>query len=290
MLSSHTTNIEESDKLQHLSTPAGSKDYNDFINKEGRSLLDILNTFPSCLPPVQRLLEYLPPLQPRPYSISSSPLTSKEKLHFAISVIEFNQIYNGVCSGWLDDQVKKYKDLLDQNIPFQISFYFRKTNNFKLPDDPATPIIMIGPGTGVAPFIGFLQERHHLKEQNCKIGDSWLFFGCRYSNKDFLYKEEIDTYLKSGILTRLFTSFSREGSDIKYVQHNILKYGKEFANFILKGDAVVYVCGDENNMAKDVKSAIIKCFIDFHGMNEVEATRFVSELENNHRYIQDIWI
>lgn len=298
MLSNYTFDVQEKQKITFLSNIQGTAEYNRFIKEEGKSLLQILNTFSSCFPPVERLLEYLPPLLPRPYSISSSPLKSTNTFHITVSVIDFNEEYKGVCSGWLEDEIKNYFSFNELEVNKQyliqgdikISFYFRKSNLFGLPEDSLTPIIMIGPGTGIAPFMGFLQHRFNQKKLNINVGMSWLYFGCRYSDRDFLYKSELQNYLKENILTKLFTSFSKEDSEIKYVQHNIIKYGKEFMEFFEVNKATVYICGDEKNMIKDIKGAILKCLINYRGKSEEEASTFLEELQKERRIVFDIWI
>ncbi|KAF2899391.1 hypothetical protein ILUMI_06786 [Ignelater luminosus] len=298
-LTRYTTVKEEFEKLQFLCSPNGSEEYKEFIINN-RTLLDQLSSFPSCQPPVERLLENLPPLQPRPYSISCSPLL--KELHITFSVITTEWGAKGVCSGWLESlttdlesQLSQMRITHDQSESSQtdknVQFYYRKINNFRLPTDPMTPIIMIGPGTGVAPFVGFLQHRYLLnKEKNIKFGCSWLFYGCRYSKRDFLYKKEMEEYLQMGTLTRLFTCFSRESSEQVYVQDLIKQHGKDFVNKIVHENAIVYVCGDATNMAKDVRKAIVSCLVDFEKLSEIEAENFMKNLEQSKRYIQDVWI
>lgn len=285
--------------MQLLCSPNGSEEYKKFIINK-RTLLDQLSSFPSCQPPVERLLENLPPLQPRPYSISSSPLL--KELHITFSVIITKWGAKGVCSGWLESlitglefQLSEMKITNDQSEASQagknIQLYYRKVNSFRLPIDPLTPIIMIGPGTGVAPFIGFLQHRFlQTKERNIKFGCAWLFYGCRYSERDFLYKKEMEEYLQNGTLTKLFTCFSRDGPKRVYVQDLIKQHGKDFINMVVHDNAVVYVCGDATNMAKDVRKMIVSCLVDFQKLSEVEAENFMKNLEQTKRYIQDIWI
>ncbi|KAK4881281.1 hypothetical protein RN001_004600 [Aquatica leii] len=284
-----TSEENEIRQLKLLTTPKASEEYVDFI-KNHTTLLLLLNAFPSCQPPVERILENLGPLQPRPYSISSSPLAKELRVTF--SVIE-----SGVCTGWLEKLIVSNCSLsdglnrLNLNAIDYLSFYFRKSNNFRLPHDPKTPIIMIGPGTGIAPFIGFLQHRELGNTMfNIEFGSSWLFYGCRYLSKDFLYKSEIDKYLKNGVLTKLFSCSSREGPKKLYVQDLIRENSQNFVNQIVKDKAIVYVCGDAKNMMKDVKNTIISCIEECMEWPTTQADLFVKELKDSNRYIEDSWL
>lgn len=287
-LSDYTADEAEKQKLLSMCSPAGSSEYNNFINNEGKTLLGILETFPSCQPPIERILEHIPNLKPRPYSLVSSPLSNKNEIHFAVSVL--NEGTKGVCSRWLEHNIQHGNN-------FKIPFYFRKGNSFKLPEDSSRPIIMVGPGTGVAPFIGFLEQRLCLatnddknEDLSAKIGQSWLFFGCRYSQRDFLYKDQITKYLHNKILTKLFTSFSRESENKSYVQQKILENGLEFVNLLLDKNALFYVCGDAKNMRLDVKNAVVECLVKFAGKDVKEAEDLVVSWQKSNTYIEDIWI
>lgn len=242
-------------------------------------------------------MEHLPPLQPRPYSISSSPL-SKE-LHITFSIVEIDKLMKGVCTGWLKtvippttyNSINEGMQNLEINENRNISFYFRKSNNFQLPNNCMQPIIMIGPGTGVAPFIGFLQHRYLLKkENNQNFGFTWLFYGCRYHDRDFLYRAQLDEYKNCGILTKISSCYSREGKTKTYVQNLIQKECNEIINKIIHENAVIYVCGDAKNMAKDVKNTIISCLMEIEGNTADHAEKYIKLMEKNNRYIQDIWI
>ncbi|KAB0800330.1 hypothetical protein PPYR_06071 [Photinus pyralis] len=281
MLLRFTTDSQEMAQLQQLCSPSGSTEYNNFI-QNCDSLLHLLQSFPSCRPPVERLLEHLGPLQPRPYSISSSPLinnSTSKQLHFTFSVIDLENNLKGVCTSWLER--------FSNNPERSLDFYFRRPNNFRLPEDMSTPIIMIGPGTGVAPFIGFLQHRELL---NLDVGAAWLFYGCRYASRDFLYKKEIDQFLQTGILTRLSCCSSRDQTEKVYVQDLIRQHNESFVNKIVRENAVVYVCGDAKNMVKQVSSTIVNCLTDVMSWSQSDAEGYMKQLQNTNRYIQDVWI
>ncbi|KAK5649251.1 hypothetical protein RI129_000280 [Pyrocoelia pectoralis] len=280
MLLRFTTDVQEIERLQHLCSPSGSLAYNDFL-KDCRSFLHLLQSFPSCKPPVARLVEHMTPLQPRPYSVSSSPLTNAtpKQLHFTFSIIELENNLKGVCTGWLERLI--------QGTEKNVQFYFRRPNNFRLPTDMTVPIIMIGPGTGVAPFIGFLQHR---ELQNAELGAAWLFYGCRYLERDFLYKTEVDTFLDTGILTKLFCCSSRDRFGRVYVQDLITKHSDSFVDKIVNEDAVIYVCGDAKNMVKQVRDTIVNCLMSVMSWPLSDAEDYVKQLQKTNRYIQDEWI
>lgn len=247
--------------------------------------MNLLKAFPSCKCSVARLLEHLPPIKPRPYSISSSPL-NYDNLKIVFSVVYRDDGLEGLCSSFLERTAQK----CDETLSF-LRFYFRKSTFFHLPQDNSTPIVMIGPGTGIAPFISFLQHRHILKNsEDTFFGKAWLFFGCRYATKDFLFKNELELFLQSGVLNELFASFSREENEKSYVQHNIEKYGEGFVDWVVNESAVVYVCGDAKNMANDVRSTIIDILLKHAGKTKEEAETFVTELQKNGRYIEDVWL
>lgn len=289
MLSSYVNDDSELAILNNLCGANGSQDYEKFLGKEGKSLLRILETFSSCKVPVERLLEFLPSLLPRPYSIASSPLNSSA-IKIVLSVVCVDSELKGVCSGFLQEIVEDFLETKTDNSS-EISLYFRKPNAFRLPEDVSKPMILIGPGTGVAPFIGFLDHLHTKKQiSSFDHGSISLFYGCRYSDKDFLFKKEMYEHVKSGLLQKLFTSFSRESDKKMYVQDNIIKNGAEIVNKILSKDALIFVCGDAKNMMVEVKSAIISCLAK-HGTMEIkEAEEYVADMFKSNRYIQDIWL
>jgi cytochrome P450/NADPH-cytochrome P450 reductase len=159
---------------------------------------------------------------------------------------------------------------------------------FRLPDDPAVPIVMIGPGTGLAPFRGFLQERAALKAQGREVGASLLFFGCRHPQQDFIYEDELRQFEAQGV-TQLSTSFSRvEGQKRCYVQDEIYALRDEVWQMIEAG-AIVYVCGDASRMAPDVRRTFAAIYSEKTGANEAEAEQWLNELTARNRYLVDVW-
>lgn len=222
-------------------------------------------------------------MKPRPYSISSSPLLSDE-LSITFSVVHHDDGAKGLCSHYLEE--------IARNCASQplLTFYFRKPTAFRFPSDNSKPLIMIGPGTGVAPFVAFLQQRYLVQRNTGAVfGKTWLFFGCRYSDRDYLYKESLASFLECGILSELFTSFSRENKTKIYVQHNVEKHGKRFVE-LLNQNALVYVCGDVRNISKNVKDAVVSVLIKHGSRSRKEAEDFVTQLKNEGRYVEDAWL
>ncbi|XP_027724720.1 methionine synthase reductase [Vombatus ursinus] len=307
----YTSDSTEKRRLQELCSKQGASDYNHFIRDSYVSLLDLLHAFPTCRPPLSLLLEHLPKLRARPYSCASSCLFHPGKLHFAFNIVEFLSgvepvtLRKGICTGWLaimvdsvlqgNGNVSQGNDV-EASFP-EISIFPHTTNSFRLPNDPSVPIIMIGPGTGIAPFIGFLQHREKIQEQqpDGNFGAMWLFFGCRHKDRDYLFREDLDHFLKNGILTQLKVSFSRDvpakGEDTspKYVQDNIRLYSQQVTRILLQEKGYVYVCGDAKGMAKDVNDALVEILSKEAGVEKLEAMKMLATLREEKRYLQDIW-
>ncbi|KAM6157066.1 methionine synthase reductase [Erethizon dorsatum] len=308
----YTSDGPEKRRLQELCSKQGAADYGRFIRDACVCLLDLLLAFPSCQPPLGVLLEHLPKLQPRPYSCASSSLFHPDKLHFVFNVVEFLShtpaevtLRKGVCTGWLAGLVASSLQPESQAsradggtapVP-EISISPRSTNSFHLPDDPSAPIIMVGPGTGIAPFIGFLQHREKLQEQHPdgNFGAMWLFFGCRHKERDYLFREELRHFVEHGILTHLKVSFSRdaplreEKAPPKYVQDSLQLHGQQVARVLLHENGCIYVCGDAKNMAKDVNDSLVEIVSKELGVDKLEAMKTLATLKEEKRYLQDIW-
>ena len=249
-----------------------------------KSLIDLLEEFPACQLPFEVYLEMLAPLRPRYYSISSSPLAEERSCSITVAVVEGparsgHGEFAGVCTNYLRRQAEG-----------SVIYAFVKDTKsaFRLPDDPGVPIIMIGPGTGLAPFRGFLQERAALKAEGAEIGKSLLFFGCRHPQQDFIYEEELLRFEQQGVTT-LATSFSRvEGQQKCYVQNEIYARRDEVWQMIEDG-AIVYVCGDAARMAPDVRRTFAAVYREKTGAGETEAERWLNDLAAQNRYLVDVW-
>jgi len=226
---------------------------------------------------VDEWLSVLKPLQPRLYSISSSPKESPREVHLTVSPVRYNfrgVPRRGVCSTYL----------ADRSPSDQIAVYVRRSSNFRPPSDPSTPMIMIGPGTGIAPFRGFLQERRALGH----TGGNWLFFGEQHAATDFYYRDEIQAMHADGLLTELDLAFSRDQREKVYVQHLMRKRGAQLWRWLQDG-AQLYVCGTADPMAKDVDRAICEIVAE-HGRLDADAARaYVQSLSADKRYHRDVY-
>ncbi|KYO34660.1 methionine synthase reductase [Alligator mississippiensis] len=307
----YTSNTGEKRRLQELCSKQGASHYNHFIREQDVCLLDLLHTFPTCKPPFNLLIEHLPKLQARPYSASSSNLFQPGKLHFVFNIVEFPSCparpvsRKGVCTGWLADLVTPVLQPSEstrhsstgKSSALKVPIFAHSTNAFHLPEDLTVPFIMVGPGTGISPFIGFLQHRQKLQEEHAdwKFGETWLFFGCRHQDRDYLFRDELQYFVENGILTHLKVCFSRDppaAADMaspKYVQDNIRLCAKDVARVLLKEKGCFYVCGDEKNMGKDVNDALIDVFSMVAGADKLEAMKTLAMLREEKRYLQDLW-
>jgi cytochrome P450/NADPH-cytochrome P450 reductase len=249
-----------------------------------KSLIDLLEDFPACELPFNVYLEMLPPLRPRYYSISSSPLKFGRICSITVGLVSGparsgRGDYKGVCSHFLAGQPKGSTIY---------AFVQDTQSNFKLPRNPRTPLIMIGPGTGLAPFRGFLQERAALKTQGQPVGRSLLFFGCRRPDHDFIYEAEMREFVEQGI-TELYPAFSRvEGQPKMYVQQQLLDQQAAVWE-LLQAGAVIYVCGDASRMAPEVRQTFARIYQTQTGKSGDEAEAWLDELATNQRYLVDVW-
>lgn len=263
-------------KLEHLLAAEAHRELDAYIYDRG--LIDLIEECPGLLTSAAQLADILPKLSARLYSISSSPAFHSGELHTTIAVVRYrahNRERGGVCSTMLSERTP-----LGARVPI----YIQPNRKFRLPADPAAPIIMIGPGTGIAPFRSFLHERRALGA----TGWNWLFFGERSARTDFLYRDELEGMCHDGHLTRLDTAFSRDQEHKVYVQDRMIEFGAEFWRWLNDG-ASIYVCGDASRMAKDVDTALHR-LIEEHGQRDAEAAQeFVQELQEQNRYHRDVY-
>jgi cytochrome P450/NADPH-cytochrome P450 reductase len=258
--------------------------YKEEVLAKRKSLIDLMEEFPACVLPFEVYLEMLSPLRPRYYSISSSPLADERCCSITVAVVEGQARsgrgdFQGVCTNYLRRQPEG-----------SVIYAFVKDTKsaFRLPDDPAMPIVMIGPGTGLAPFRGFLQERTSLKAQGKQIGRSLLFFGCRHPQQDFIYEDELRRFEEEGV-TELATAFSRvEGQKKCYVQDEVYARRDEVWRMIEEG-AVVYVCGDASRMAPDVRRTFAAIYCEKTGADEAATEQWLNDLMAQNRYLVDVW-
>ena len=244
----------------------------------GRDLIDLIQDFrPEKLEP-EVLYQFLRKLPPREYSIASSYEANPDEVHITVGAVRYQahqRERQGVCSIQLAERMEPGSS---------ISVYLKKNPNFKFPFDEATPVIMIGPGTGVAPFRSYLQAREELDLS----GQTWLFFGEQHFTTDFLYQTEWQDWLKEGVLSKLDLAFSRDTEEKIYVQHKIEEQSKTFYEW-LKNGAALYVCGDEQNMAKDVHKAIHQVLVKEGNMSDEEAETYLTQMKQDKRYQRDVY-
>ena len=244
---------------------------------DGRHLVDLLETFPAGLSAAQ-LTEITRPLPPRAYSIASSRKEVGEEAHLLVAAVRYEthgQPRTGVASTFVADRLKAGAS---------VKVRLKQNKHFRLPADPATDIVMVGPGTGVAPFRAFVQERRAIGAS----GRNWLFFGDRSFTHDFLYQTEWQEALEEGALTRIDLAFSRDQPEKIYVQDRIWARRRDLVDW-LEGGAAFYVCGDAKAMAKDVRSALVRAYADVRALPPEGAEAAVAALETGGRYLTDVY-
>ncbi len=271
VLASRAPDLDESQRLQAL-----AEGYPGAQPEDG-DLLDLLLAFPSARPPVQELVSALGVLRPRLYSIASSPSSVSGEVHLTVAAVRYRRhgrLRKGVASTFLAERVAS-------GSPVRI--FVQPSHGFRLPTRDDAPVIMIGPGTGIAPFRAFLQERR----ARGAGGRNWLFFGDQHRASDFLYADELAGYERDGLLTRLDTAFSRDQADRIYVQHRMRERSAELWAWLQQG-AHLYVCGAAP-MARDVDAALGAIIARQGRMAVGEAKRYLAELARNHRYLRDVY-
>ena len=245
---------------------------------ETLDVLAAIEKFPGVRPDPEAFIEALDPLQPRLYSISSSPKAHPGRIALTVDAVRYTigkRQRLGVASTFVGGRAP---------IGHTARVYIQKAHAFALPADPATPIIMVGPGTGVAPFRAFLHERQATQAP----GRNWLFFGHQRSNCDFFYEDEFKVLKQSGLLTRLSLAWSRDGDEKVYVQDRMREVGRDLWAWLADG-AHVYVCGDAQRMAKDVELALVDIVAQHGARTQEQAVAFVTELKRKGRYQQDVY-
>ncbi|NP_001306717.1 NADPH--cytochrome P450 reductase [Bactrocera dorsalis] len=285
-LAEYCTDEADKEFLRSMSSisPEGKEKYQSWIQDACRNIVHILEDIKSCKPPIDHICELLPRLQPRYYSISSSSKLHPNHVHVTAVLVQYKtptgRINNGVATTYLK---KKQPGGEDVRVPV-----FIRKSQFRLPTKPEIPIIMVGPGTGLAPFRGFIQERQYLRDEGKNVGDTILYFGCRKRSEDYIYEEELEEFIKKGTLT-MKAAFSRDQNEKVYVSHLIEKDADLIWNVIGESKGHFYICGDAKNMAVDVRNILIKILVTKGGMSEADAVQYLKKMEAQKRYSADVW-
>ncbi|MBF2753287.1 MULTISPECIES: assimilatory sulfite reductase (NADPH) flavoprotein subunit [Staphylococcus] len=245
---------------------------------DGRDVIDLLTEFPTSELKPETFYKLLRKLPAREYSIASSYEATPDEVHITVGAVRYEaheRTRKGVCSVQLAERIQPGDTL---------PIYLKKNPNFKFPFDEETPVIMIGPGTGVAPFRSYMQEREELGLS----GNTWLFFGEQYFTTDFLYQTEWQAWLKDETLAKLDLAFSRDTEEKVYVQHRIAQQSELFYQWLQDG-AAIYVCGDEKHMAKDVHDTIRSVIEQEGDMSEADAEAYLTQMKQEKRYQRDVY-
>ncbi len=268
--------LTQSKQLQALFAPDQQCELERYLH--GRDVADLLQQYPGALREAADLVKLLPRLAPRLYSISSSPAAHAGRIHTTVSVVRYrthDRERGGVCSTLLADRVEPGD---------RLPIYIQPNKKFRLPQDPTAPMIMVGPGTGIAPFRSFLHERRAAGA----TGRNWLFFGERSASTDFLYRDELEQMRGDRHLTQLDTAFSRDQERKIYVQNLMMQNARQLWGW-LEDDAFIYVCGDASRMAKDVDRTLHKIIEEQGGMTHEAAESYVQALKDGRRYQRDVY-
>jgi sulfite reductase (NADPH) flavoprotein alpha-component len=262
--------------LRYLLAPDRKHDLETYL--WGMEIVDFLLEHPSARFAPKEFVGLLTKLQPRLYSVASSLKAYPDQVHFIVDVVSYEshgRLRKGVCSSFLAERADE--------VPVPV--FPSVAKHFHLPEDPETPIIMIGPGTGVAPFRAYLQER---KATGAK-GKNWLFFGAQHESCDFAYGDEFETYQREAILTRLDCAWSRDQREKIYVQHRMVENAAEIWKWLDGEGAHFFVCGDARRMAKDVDAGLRKIVQEHGGKSIDEANEYVEKLKRDKRYKRDVY-
>ncbi len=262
-----------SSKVKEL---AEKKDIEEYTY--GREVIDLLSEFPHKGIKADQLVSTLRKLPHRLYSISSAQDYVGEEVHLTVATVRYQshgRKRKGVASGYLADDAKNGD---------KVKIFIKQNKNFRLPENNNTPVIMVGPGTGIAPFRAFMQQR----DIEGAKGKNWLFFGEQRYIQDFLYQLEWQEFREKGLLTKFDAAFSRDTPNKVYVQHRMLERKKELFDWLEQG-AYFYVCGDEKRMAKDVDAALHKVIADVSGKGDDFAKAYVTKMKTDKRYLRDVY-
>jgi len=300
-LSFYATLKEHADRLAWLASMDGKEDYKKHILQPRWNYAQLFREYSSIRIPLAAFFQIVPRLQARYYTIASSAKLNPNRIHLTVSVVTepkqgSSEPFRGVCSAHIGNQTlpshskgKRPKGKRGRAGKWPSLRVFVRESTFKMPPKAATPIIMVGPGTGIAPMMALIQERYYQRDTMGEdIGDSILFFGCRTRNEDFIYSEELQQACDDGILTALHVAFSREQAQKVYVQHKLLECGEAVWNLLRSRMAYFYVCGGIQ-MGNDVLATVQQIAVKYGGMTEADAKTYTKRMQSKGRYIQELW-
>ncbi|WP_079476805.1 assimilatory sulfite reductase (NADPH) flavoprotein subunit [Marinococcus halophilus] len=268
--------LTNNEKLQELLETGQADELRTYL--EGRDLLDLLKDYGPWQGGAADVVGNLRKIPPRLYSIASSPSANPDEVHLTVGAVRYDahgRPRTGVCSGQCAERTEPGDTL---------PIYIQHNPNFKLPENPSAPVIMVGPGTGIAPFRSFVEEREEVEAD----GKSWLFFGDQHFRTDFLYQTEWQQWLEDGSLSKMDVAFSRDNEEKVYVQHRILENSGEVYQWLQDG-AFLYICGDEKRMAHDVHEALVTVLENEGNMTHEEAEAYMLDLQQQKRYQRDVY-
>jgi len=274
--------------LQRMSSKEGKDEYKEKIIEAGVGLYDILvKLCPSIELPLERMIQFCPRLHPRYYTISSSSSVNPITVHITAAILrgmkKDGTEFRGLCSNYMKEVAERK---IKEN---RILRVFPRDSTFRLPSDPSKPIIMIGPGTGIAPMRAFLQERQYQKQtQQVHVGPAILYFGCKHRSKDYLYQHELETFQKEGVLTQLHLAFSRDQERKVYVQHLLQENMAETWKMVDENGAYIYICGGIK-MGHDVSETLKKIVMKMSARDYEQARQYMDRLHEEGRFIQELW-
>jgi sulfite reductase alpha subunit-like flavoprotein len=285
-----TEDAAEKETLQHMLSGEGKDAYRGLVS-ETTTHFDLMKMFPNSVDQfgVDRMLDFIPDIKPRLYSIASDPDTTGQMCNLCIVADDWEtpsgKEQRGVCTDFLmklgDLQTEDYHPMVAAKVnPAAVH----------MPDDPKTPIVLTGLGTGLAPIRAIIQQRRTVREtQGIEVGPLCLIFGGRYASKDFLYEDEVNQWMEEGLLTDLICAWSRDGEDKVYVQHRITQNAELMDKYIVKGNGYFYLCGPAGNMPPQVRQAVVEACSEGSGMDMKDMDEYVTNMQINGRYNVEAW-
>uniref|UniRef100_A0A6B2L3V5 FAD-binding FR-type domain-containing protein n=1 Tax=Arcella intermedia TaxID=1963864 RepID=A0A6B2L3V5_9EUKA len=285
LLSFFATEEREKERLKHFSSREGFESLYEYNFQAKRSFVDVFSDFPSCKPPLEYLLDLIPPLNPRPFSISSAQKCHPSEIHVTMLVVSYtspiNRIKKGLCSNWL-------ANMKPEEAP-KVELWVKKGPTSLPPDSDNTPIIMIGPGTGCAIFRAYVEYNYYLHLNGKPTRKMMFLFGCRKRNSDFFYEEEWNKYVSMGVISHFAVAFSRDQDKKNYVTHKMNELSSEIWNY-LQQNCIIYISGKSGNMPRDVKRELTNIISQHAQLDTQQAENYIANLIKQNRYLTETWL